>query len=146
MLRPFAPGDAPRVMEIWLSASRSAHSFIPMAYWEASVPMVEREILPRAETLVWEEAGQVLGFASVLEGDYLGALFVDPAAQGRGIGTALLEGAREGRDLLTLSVYRKNAGVVGFYLARGFRALEEGTDPATGEGELLMAWRREAGR
>ena len=71
----------------------------------------------------WQQAGRVLGFASVLEGDYLGALFVDPAAQGRGIGTALLEGAREGRDLLTLSVYRKNAGALGFYLARGFRTL-----------------------
>ena len=64
MLRPFAPGDAPRVMEIWLSASRSAHGFIPMSYWEASAPMVEREILPRAQTLVWEEAGRVLGYAA----------------------------------------------------------------------------------
>ena len=141
MIRPYSPADTPRVMEIWLEASRLAHSFIPMAYWEASAPMVEAEILPRADTRVFVREGRVLGFLSPIDGDHIGALFVDPAFQGRGIGRALLEGCKEGRSLLTLSVYRKNAGALGFYRSQGFRVLREGVDPATGEGEYLMAWR-----
>lgn len=140
-IRPFAPGDAPRVMEIWLAASEKAHHFIPMEYWRSTAPLVEKEILPRADTRVFVREGRVEGFLSLIEGDHIGALFVAPECQGRGIGGALLEDAKEGRELLTLAVYRENRNAVDFYRSRGFSVLEERTDEATGRGEYLMAWR-----
>lgn len=140
-IRPFAPGDAPRVMEIWLAASERAHDFIPMEYWRSTAPLVEKEILPRADTRVFVREGRVEGFLSLIEGDHIGALFVAPERQGRGIGGALLEDAKGGRELLTLAVYRENRNAVGFYRSRGFSVLEERTDEATGRGEYLMAWR-----
>ena len=142
MIRSYSPEDAPRVMEIWLEASRLAHSFIPMEYWQATAPAVEREILPRAETRVFTREGRVAGFLSLIEGSHIGALFVDPACQGQGIGGALLEDCKQGRELLTLSVYRKNHGAAAFYQKHGFLPLAEEVDPATGEEELLLCWRR----
>jgi putative acetyltransferase len=146
MIRSFSSGDTSRVMEIWLEASRLAHSFIPMEYWLNTAPAVEREILPRAQTRVFVKEGQVLGFLSLIERSHIGALFVDPACQGQGIGRTLMEDCKRGRDLLTLSVYQKNTGAIAFYRSQGFVPLGEDTDPATGEGELLMCWRASPSR
>ena len=142
MIVPFSPAEhTGQVMEIWLEASRDAHRFIPMEYWESTAPLVEREILPNAETRVWVEEGKVAGFLSLVEGDHIGALFVAPACQGRGFGNMLLEDAKKGRQLLSLAVYRENQGAERFYRREGFLPLEERVDEATGHPELLMAWR-----
>ena len=141
LVRPFAPEDTPRVMEIWLAASEEAHGFIPMEYWRSTAPLVEREILPRADTRVFVWESRVEGFLSLIEGDHIGALFVAPERRGRGIGRALLEDAKAGRDLLTLAVYKENQNAVGFYQSQGFALLEERDDRATGRREYLMCWR-----
>ena len=53
MILPFSGEEHTRqVIEIWLEASRIAHSFVPMSYWEATAPLVEGEILPQADTRV----------------------------------------------------------------------------------------------
>ena len=140
-IRDFAPEDTPRVMEIWLAASEKAHHFIPMEYWRSTAPLVEKEILPRADTRVFVREGRVEGFLSLIEGDHIGALFVAPECQGRGIGGALLEDCKGGRELLTLAVYRENRNAVGFYRSQGFAVLEERDDRATGQREYLMCWR-----
>ena len=50
-----------------------------------------REFIDRTGIWVWEEGGRVLGFSAVDTRDgSVWALFVDPAAEGRGIGRALL--------------------------------------------------------
>lgn len=146
MILPFSGEEHTRpVMEIWLEASRTAHGFIPMAYWESTAPLVEKEILPQADTRVFVQDGRVEGFLSLIEGDHIGALFVAPRSQGRGIGSALLEDRKAEKDLLTLAVYKRNLRAVGFYRSRGFSILEERTEEGTGEREYLMAWRRKDG-
>jgi len=135
-----------QVMKIWLEASRQAHDFIPMEYWESTAPLVEREILPKAETRVCLVDGKAAGFLSLLEGDHIGALFVDPAYQNRGIGRELLEDCKAGRQRLTLAVYRQNQGAERFYRREGFVPLAEQVDPATGRPELLMVWRGRSGQ
>lgn len=142
MIVAFSPKDhTGPVMKIWLDASRQAHSFIPMEHWESTAPLVENEILPRADTRVYLLDGRVAGFLSLVEGDHIGALFVAPEHQGKGIGKRLLDDCKAGRQLLTLAVYRENQGAERFYRREGFSELEERTDPATGCTELLMAWR-----
>lgn len=144
MVRNFQASDLDRVLEIWLASNTQAHDFIPRAYWEGQLEAV-RALLPQADITVWQaESGEVQGFIG-LNGDFIEGLFVWPAAQGRGIGRALLDRAREGRARLTLHVYQKNTRAAAFYTRAGFSAMEEGLDDATGEAELTMAWQRGEG-
>jgi len=91
---------------------------------------------------VLEEQGRVLGFASLHE-QRLAALFVSPDAQGRGLGSQLLDEAKRRRNRLELGVYRANTRAVAFYRAGGFVTLGETRDPHTGQPELTMRWSRQ---
>ena len=139
-VRPFAPADLERVMEIWLAANLQAHGFVPAEYWTGNAPQVRRQ-LPQAELYVYETGGVVQGFAG-LQGDYLAGIFVDGAARGLGIGRQLLDRCKAQHPALTLRVYRQNSRAAAFYRREGFAVIAGGTDPATGQPELTMAWRR----
>ncbi|MDR8015098.1 N-acetyltransferase [Ectopseudomonas guguanensis] len=141
MIRPYHPTDSDAVLDLWLRASILAHDFVPESFWREQLPAMRELYLPQAETLVLEEKGQVLGFASLHE-QRLAALFVNPDAQGRGLGRRLLDDAKSRRDSLELGVYRANARAVAFYRAGGFVTLNETRDPHTGQPELTMRWSR----
>lgn len=141
MIRPYHPTDSDAVLDLWLGASLLAHDFVPESFWREQLPAMRGLYLPQAETLVLEEKGQVLGFASLHE-QRLAALFVTPDAQGRGLGRRLLDDAKSRRDSLELGVYRANARAVAFYRAGGFVTLNETRDPHTGQPELTMRWSR----
>ena len=55
-----------------------------------------------------------------------------PIAQGRGVGTELLDVAKNGCERLELWTFQRNATARRFYEARGFRLVEE-TDGARNE-------------
>ena len=79
-------------------------------------------------TWVYEVDGIVAGFASAGGGE-LTALYVDPAAQGAGVGGALLDHAEaalraEGAEEASLRVFRDNEAGRRFYEARGWRLVE----------------------
>lgn len=142
MVREFQTGDLERVVEIWLAANLQAHGFIPRAYWEEQLETV-RDLLPRAELYVWQDGGAIQGFIG-LSGDHVEGLFVRPPLQGRGIGKALLDRAKNSRRRLTLNVYRKNERAAAFYRREGFQVRGEGVDGNTGEPEYTMVWERGA--
>lgn len=76
------------------------------------------------QTWVYDVDGFVAGFASAGDG-HLWALYVDPAAQGAGVGTALLAHAEaalraEGAQAATLSVFSANEHGRRFYESRGW--------------------------
>jgi putative acetyltransferase len=109
-----------------------------MAYPFWSAELFERErqdvaekFLPVAETYVFERAGSVVGFISLL-GNEVGGLFVLPRYHGQGIGRALMDWARGSRDHLELEVFEDNAIGRTFYDAYGFDTVGERLDEATG--------------
>ena len=139
MIREFQKGDLERVAEIWLAANTQAHGFISRAYWEGRLETV-RGLLLQAELYVWQaESGALQGFIG-LSGEHIEGLFVWPPAQGRGIGKALLDRAKNSRRRLTLNVYRKNERAAAFYRREGFQVRGEGVDGNTGEPEYTMVW------
>lgn len=140
MIRHMCAADLEAVAEIWLDASREAHPFIPAEYWEGNAPLV-KELLPQADVFVYEDAQGTQGFIG-LAGEHIEGIFVRGAVRSRGIGTLLLNAAKEVRPSLTLNVYQKNERAIAFYQREGFKIVGESADEATNEQDYTMAWHR----
>lgn len=139
MIRGFGPADTDAVIGIWLAASVAAHDFVAPEFWESRAQDMRCIYLPSAENYVWEEAGVLEGFISLVDG-HIAALFVSPRSQGAGIGSRLLDFAKQRHANLELAVYKENTRSVKFYESRGFRRVGESVDPQTGHPEILMRY------
>ncbi|MGO3707991.1 MAG: N-acetyltransferase [Mesonia hippocampi] len=137
MIRLFKPQDIAKLVELWYDASVIAHDFIEKNYWEEKKKEMTEIYIPNSETYVYEQAGQIIGFVSLLE-NYIAAIFVAPAQQGKGVGKALMQFVKQQRKTLTLGVYAKNINSIAFYKKQGFVVVEEKIDEPTGEQELVM--------
>ena len=94
------------------------------------------------EVWVWEKDGRVLGFAS-LGKELLDHIYVDPEAQNRGIGTALLDHVKERRpEGIRLWTFQRNGGARRFYDRHGFRVVEltDGSNNEEREPDMLYEW------
>lgn len=130
------------LVDIWLRASLEAHAFIASEYWYDNEKAMRDHFLPSSDNYVYKtEKGEILGFIS-LSNNFIEALFVDPAHQGKGIGKALLNHAKSLSRKLKLSVFERNRHAVDFYLRNDFMVEARCTDPEVDEVELIMAWRR----
>jgi len=142
IIRIIKKDEIPVAANIWLAASKAAHDFIDSSYWQSKLAEMVEVYLPAAETYVAEgEDSVVVGFISILDGDNIAALFVDPSAQGRGVGGELIKFAQQRSSFLKLKVYSKNLRARAFYKKHGFVDTKEIIDSETGENEVLMEWR-----
>ncbi|MCB1354813.1 MAG: GNAT family N-acetyltransferase [Rhodobacteraceae bacterium] len=120
LIRPLdAATDIETLSGIWLEASLKAHPFIGEPRLREQRALIEDEYMPKAETFVALCEGEPAGFISLL-GTFVGAIFIAPAQQGRGIGRKLIAHALSLKGELSLEVYTANDGAVRFYRALGF--------------------------
>ena len=126
--------------DIWLQSSIQTHSFIPRDYWESKTDVIEHYYLVVGTTYVYEEESVIRGFLTFAGGNFIGGLFVSPCEQRKGIGTALLDFAKEHYYSLELNVYTKNTKAVDFYGNQGFAIVGKATGDDTGEESLRMRW------
>ena len=140
MIRDFESSDMNDVVDIWLKASITAHSFIERRFWESKIDDMREIYIPSSDTYVFEEKGIIKGFFS-LHGDTLAAMFVSPNFQGKGIGQQLMDKAKSLRNKLDLTVYRENPKGIKFYKKCGFAIVKERFDEHTGHTEILMYYR-----
>jgi GNAT superfamily N-acetyltransferase len=77
--------------------------------------------------------------------DWIDRLYVLPEAQGRGLGTALLQVAQNAFDRLQLWTFQRNAQARRFYEARGFALIQqtEGARNEEKEPDALYLWTRD---
>ena len=86
-LRAARAGDADRVAEIHLTARRTAMPWLARPHTDEETRTWVRGVLvPSGAVTVAERQGQVAGYTAVTDG-WLEHLYVDPAEQGRGIGS-----------------------------------------------------------
>ncbi|MFY7854993.1 MAG: GNAT family N-acetyltransferase [Rubrivivax sp.] len=131
-IRPYAAHDWPRLCNIHdaarrneLAAAKLDAAFLPL---HVAGP---REGLFDYDVRVAEVDGTVLGFAA-FSPDELAWLYVDPAASGRGIGTALIRAVlAENGCAMTAEVLEGNVAALGVYRKAGFEfvAREQGQMP-----------------
>ena len=95
------------------------------------------------EVWIAENDAGVLGFA-ILSSDQLLQIHVEPAQQGQGIGTRLLDQAKERRPAgFTLWTFQKNVGARRFYERHGLELvrLTDGEGNEEREPDVQYAWR-----
>ena len=143
-LRPATAADLPLLAEIHLAARRAAGGSFP--------PGVHRDDDVRAWVAGWDlttydvwlasASGRPAGYARCTP-TWLDDLYVHPAAQGRGVGSALLDLVKSERpDGFGLWVFESNNPARDFYAAAGFVALER-TDGSANEEQspdIKMVW------
>lgn len=140
MIRKFKEEDTTKIMTIWTKGNFKAHDFIEKDYWLENFNRVKNEYLLKSETYVYIEDEEIKGFISILENEYIGALFVGQDFLREGIGRKLINYCKERYKYLILNVYEKNINAVLFYVAMEFKNKGIRIDKETGEKEYLMEW------
>jgi putative acetyltransferase len=95
------------------------------------------------EAWVADDGDNVLGFA-ILSADVLLQIHVDPDQQNQGIGTRLLDQAKERRPAgFSLWTFQKNVGARRFYERHGLEVVQEtdGEGNEEREPDVQYAWR-----
>jgi len=138
-IRQYQADDLTSVMSAWENATKIAHSFLS----EDFVAQVRKDIpalyIPNADTWVAEFDGQLVGFIALI-GNEVGAIFLQPEFQGKGIGKMMMDKAQELHKNLELEVFKKNKIGRSFYSKYGFKQLEEKVHEPTGEMVLRLAF------
>lgn len=142
MIRPLAHDEIDQLLDLWLSGTQKAHYFIDPDYWRQNYNLVKEQFLPVAQTYVYIDRHKLKGFVSLLEGNFIGALFVAPEFQRQKVGTKLLNYVLRRCSSASLNVYAKNQQAIDFYHRCGFKIIREQTDQETGAAELVMSWAR----
>jgi len=125
VIRHATPDDAEAIARVEMRAFRHAYAEILDPQFLADMELGERtaawrEHLDRDDRVVWvaDAEGRVVGYASALDAE-LRTLYVDPVAQGAGVGTRLLAAA-EAAGVRELEVFAANGHGIAFYEARGW--------------------------
>jgi ribosomal protein S18 acetylase RimI-like enzyme len=123
VIRGARRADADQIAEVFLRA-RATMAYLPGTHTDGQVRTWLADVV-LAEQHVWVAtvAGTVVGFAAAARG-WLHHLYVDPAWHRRGIGTALLRTACDGREHVQLWVFQANDGARRFYARHGFTLAE----------------------
>jgi len=141
-VRPAQRDDIDTIADVFVASFRGL-TFLPALHSDDEMRAWIREVMvPGHEVWVAESAGEVVGLAAV-EGDLLGHLYVHPAAQGRRVGTALLDVVkRERPEGFRFWVFQRNTGARRFYERHGCRLVEltDGSGNEEREPDALYAW------
>jgi ribosomal protein S18 acetylase RimI-like enzyme len=142
-LRRARPEDAPAVAETHLTARRHALPYLPDVHTDAEThTWVAEVMLPQQEVWVAEIDGEVAGFAAIHEG-WLAHLYIAPAHQGKGLGSALLDLAMtRNPGGLQLYAFQRNERARRFYEQRGFVAewFGDGSENEEREPDVRYRW------
>ena len=143
-LRRARSRDGGDVAEIHLLARRESMPYLPDVHTDEETRAYFRGVVRASdEVVVAESEGQVVGFAA-LRAELLEHLYVHPRFQGRGIGSALLERAKElSPQGFRLWVFQRNEEARRFYERRGLRVVEltDGAGNEEQEPDALYEWR-----
>ena len=138
MIRKLNEADIDKVMDIWMKSTIKAHDFISKEYWQNNYNTVKEVYIHMSETFVYKDVQGIKGFISVINNEFIGALFVDIDFQGNGIGKQLIDYAVSKYGKLQLAVYKENKKSVEFYINRGFKIIEEQINDDSKHVEYIM--------
>ncbi|WFD11874.1 N-acetyltransferase [Tepidibacter hydrothermalis] len=138
MIRKLKNEEINKVMDIWKESTIKAHNFIDKEYWENNYDDVKNIYIPISDTFVYDNGENIKGFISIINNEFIGALFVDVNYQGLGIGSKLIDYVIKKYEKLNLAVYKENEKAVKFYANKGFKIIKEQKNEDSGFKEYIM--------
>ena len=142
-LRPYRAEDEDAAIALWLGTWRLAY---PSIDFVARVPWWRErwrnELVPKADIIVAERDGAMVGFVTIDASGYLDQLVVAPDHWGSKLATSLVDEAkRRSPGGVTLKVNDDNVRAIRFYERSGFVHTGEDVNPASTRRVLKMAWK-----
>jgi GNAT superfamily N-acetyltransferase len=140
----FQDEDLEEVVSMWHESKHAAFNYVPI---QQSHTLDDdrnyfRNVITH-ECDVWlAEGGGEIHVMLALKGELIEQLFVRLGKQGLGVGSALLNKAREiSPSGLQAFTFQKNAQARGFYARHGFKSVSYGTSPPPeNEPDVLYVW------
>jgi GNAT superfamily N-acetyltransferase len=144
LIRPLEPYDTDEAARLWWRSRHASADLLPaaihtvdqVATWFADV------LLPDAQTWVALDDGRIVAVLT-LDGDDLDQLYVDPDVAGQGVGSTLVDLAKDLRPGgLALWTFQTNTRAQAFYGRHGFTEVRR-TDGAANEErapDIRMTW------
>ena len=139
MIRLYQESDSEDIIDVWYQASLVAHPFLSENFLDEERRKIRHVYLPIAQTWVYEQKGNLVGFISLLDNE-VGAIFVLPSWHRRGIGKALMDKACSIHDSVELDVFKSNSIGRAFYSKYGFELIKEFTHDETGEPTIRLRY------
>jgi putative acetyltransferase len=142
-LRPYRTEDEDAAIALWQRTWQQAYPSIDfatrLAWWRERWC---KDLVPKAEIVVAEQEGTLIGFVTIdLEG-YLDQLVVAPDHWGSELATRLVDEAKRlSPDGITLLVNTDNTRAIRFYERNGFLRAGDDVNPTSGRPVLRMAWK-----
>ena len=142
-LRPYRGEDEDAAIALWLQTWQQAYPSIDFAgrenWWRERW---RSELVPKAEIIVAEQAGALIGFVTIDASGYLDQLVVAPGHWGSKLATALVDEAKRlSPDCIRLLVNTDNIRAIRFYERNGFAHAGEDVNPTSGRPVLRMEWK-----
>jgi len=133
MIREFETSDENYVAGIWHRAGLLEYTYLPAFQAldsERALAVFRSDILSACNLWVEASGPDIRGFIA-LNGAYVDRLYVDPQCQGLGIGTRLIQHAKNLNPAgLNLHTHQQNVRACNFYESLGFEAVAFGISPA----------------
>lgn len=139
--------DLEETIAVWHQTRKATHTSMNIETergltLEDSQRIFRENIAPHCQLWVAESRDTVVGFLAIRK-SYIDRMYVEPSDQRRGVGTALLEKARELSPAgLELHTHQENRHARTFYEKHGFRAVRFGVSPPPeNEPDVEYRWR-----
>jgi ribosomal protein S18 acetylase RimI-like enzyme len=143
-IRKAVARDVAEVAELFIASQTDALPFLAKLHSaQETRAFIANEVFAKCDVWVAAEEGRIVGMMA-LAGVHIDHLYLLPGNYRRGIGTMLLNKAKElSPEKLTLYAFAVNARARAFYERHGFKAIEfgDGSGNEAGEPDVLYEWR-----
>lgn len=145
-IRKATAADVAEVAEVFIASQTDALPFLAALHTpQETRGFIASQVFPLSDMWVALEAGRIVGIMALV-GQHIDHLYLMPGQYRRGIGTLLLNKAKQlSPQKITLYAFAVNARARAFYEHHGFKPIEFGDGSANeaGEPDVLYEWRGE---